>query len=96
MRWLWVALLGSATGVDAETITFEANEGVRFIRCTDVYGDAVCETIFPAEEASRRHLCVALDAGGEPLASDVGVLDSLLIYRDLDAQAVADVVCRPV
>ena len=89
-----VPLLLAASAALGETITFEADGLVKFIRCTQSFAGANCEFIAPAGYGFLN--CVALDSENQPLASDTA-MGSLgqVIFRELDSTAVAHVICRP-
>lgn len=92
MRKMMMAAVLAAGPVAAETLTFEAVEGVRFVRCYDAMGAAMCEIIAPLD---ARLQCVALDAEGEPVAASntFGRMGNV-IYPGLDVGLIADVKCR--
>jgi hypothetical protein len=85
-------LTAATTGVSAQdTITIEAADGFRFLRCVDMYGDASCEFIAQGDVPLR---CVALDESGEPLAASTALPSmSMAIFSEVPAENIANVVC---
>lgn len=77
----------------AEPLVFEADDGARFIRCTDLFGTASCEVLLDA--GAPYYECVALDASGDPLAAATAMVGIPVTFNQLDAALVAEVVCRP-
>ncbi|MCZ0812526.1 MAG: hypothetical protein ACQEVT_12120 [Pseudomonadota bacterium] len=88
-----LAVILTAAAASAETITFESDDEVKFIRCTKSFAGANCEFIAPIEY--QLLTCVALDEHDMPLASDMtagGV--GQVMFRDLDHEKIHRVVCR--
>jgi len=86
-------LLFAATGAQGETITFEADNTVKFIRCVDFVGGAKCEFIAPVSDAT--YVCIALDADDEPLASEATYAAmGQVVFLSLDHTKVVRIVCR--
>lgn len=77
----------------AETITFAAENGFRFIRCTDFVGSARCE--FITNQTSGILTCVAFDKQNEPIASTATVVDlGPVTFPDIDYRKIEKVICR--
>jgi hypothetical protein len=94
------ALCVAAVSGEAETIEFEADQGVVFARCAPWIlddTDAVCEAVFPADTEEDSYSCVVLDNKGKPIASKYGpddYLDGGIHFNGLDYTLAADMKCR--
>lgn len=86
---LALAVAGPAIG---ETIVFEHDESIMIVRGRDLVGNAGFDFLANGDHAIQ---CVALDAGGTPLAVENTYADmGLVIFGELDVTAVDRVVCR--
>jgi len=85
------ALIVLSVMANAETVPIEMDDGVKFIRCTDMFGIAKCDIIF--EISTNYYDCIAFDATEAPLATGTGFGGSVM-FPDLDASLIADVKCR--
>ena len=93
--WVVSGTLCAALQAGAETIEFEADEGVYFVRCTEQYdGDASCELIF--DQPNNQYTCVALDNKSRPMAVSYwpGWKKGAKFDAPIDVSAIADVKCR--
>ena len=87
---LIIAALASPAG--SETITFEADSAVRFVRCVDLMGMASCELIIPAGEAL--YSCIALDDADTPLGVAQVFSGLPAMFQQLDATLIDHVTCQ--
>lgn len=81
-----------ATHATAETITLEMEDGVLFLRCTDMFGVANCEVILPDVDAM--YSCIAFDGSGKPIAQVPTFGDGMALFPELDAELVSTIKCR--
>jgi hypothetical protein len=94
MKTIITAVLATALSTSmllAAPFTIQTDDEVLFIRCTDMFGTASCEAIFP--DLDEVYRCIALDVEGKPLAVTAAIGGSLM-YADLNASLVADIKCR--
>jgi hypothetical protein len=90
-----LALAGGQAG--AETITFEADGEVVFIRCVDSFTTASCEMIFPPGTSPNAYLCLALDNAGQAIAAVAApgfVAPSGVRFPSMPIAQIASVRCR--
>lgn len=83
-----LALCSAAT---AQTLTFEAENGVKVVRWLDMFGSVSVEVI--TEKPNALIQCVALDTAGQPIASASGFAGAM-IFSSLTVADVAEVTCR--
>lgn len=89
-----VVLAVTCGAAAAETISFEADEGVVFVRAYDQFGAAIVEFI---GEAGAVYQCVVMDIAGEPLATAPAMADmGQIILQDIDAARIDRIACRKV
>jgi hypothetical protein len=88
-----VAVVGLwAAAAAAEVIEFRSDEDIMIVRGRQVSDAAVFELLGSQD---GQILCVAMDEGGQPLATSTSYLDmGSVIFRELEAQSVARVACR--
>ena len=92
--WHFAMIFGAifqSTPISAEPIIFETDEGVRVVRWIDLFGSVSVEVI--TQNSGQMINCIALDTGGEPIASSVGFSGAML-FNELKVADVADVKCR--
>jgi hypothetical protein len=76
----------------AETITFQADDGVVFVRAYDQFGMAVVEFI---GEPGAIYQCIAMDGAGNPLATGPAMADvGQAMFEGLSASLIQDFACR--
>jgi hypothetical protein len=81
-----------AGAVAAEVIEFRSDEDILIVRGRQSLDTAVLE-LLGSQDASI--LCVAMDDAGQPLATSTSFADmGSVMFRGLDVQSVARVVCR--
>lgn len=94
MRHLATAALvtiATAPALAQDTITIEAEDGFRLVRCVDVAGHASCQYI---SNSTTMMSCVAIDADGEPLAVASAFSGSgAVIFSDIPVDTIANVIC---
>lgn len=93
--FLLVAVAGlafPATSI-AETLTIDVDDGVRLIRCLDLFGDAQCDLITNTDSAFKS--CVALDANDTPIAT-TSVVSGITsaIFPQMDPTSIARILCQ--
>jgi hypothetical protein len=93
------ALCVAAVSAEAETIEFEADQGVVFARCAPHFVSeemTVCEAIFPLGTQPKSYECVAIDTQGKAVGASLGP-DSFfdgVAFNLLDPAIIADMKCR--
>jgi hypothetical protein len=94
MRYFTIAMFCTAplAATAQDSITIEAAEGYRFIRCVDMYGmGASCEFLAAGDDMLN---CVAFDAEGEPIAVAQTFGDGPALYQGLSAADIDTVICE--
>lgn len=90
---LAAALACATTATAQDSITVEATDGFRFIRCVGMFGNASCEYLSASNEPYLR--CVAFDADGEPLGVTISVVDAgSADFIDLSPDEIETVICE--
>ena len=92
-RALVACLLAGASTAAAQPITFESDAEIRVIRIHQLMpGMTVADLIGPRDGTI---LCVAMDSEGQPIATTIGFAETgNAIFSNLEADSVAQVVCR--
>jgi hypothetical protein len=76
----------------AETITFETDGGLVFVRAYDQLGTAIVEFI---GEPGAMYQCIVMDASGTPLATGVVFADvGQALFQGVSAAAIKNFACR--
>lgn len=76
----------------AETLTFEADGNVVFVRAYDQFGIAIVEFI---GEPGAIYQCVAVDASGKPLATGPAMSDvGQAMFNGISAPDIKSFACR--
>ena len=84
----------SAGNAPAATISFDADDGVVFVRAYDQFGSAVVEFI---GEAGAIYQCVVMDAAGDPIATAAAMADvGQMILQGIEAARIDSIACRKV
>lgn len=80
------------TATAQDSITIEAADGYRFIRCVDVMGvGASCEFLAAGDAMLN---CVALGADGEPIAVAPAFSTGPAMYQNVAAEDIDTVICE--
>ncbi len=86
------AALATAGTTGAQTLQFEADEGVVIVRSYDQYGTAIVEFI---GEPGAHYQCIALNETGKPIATAVALADmGQIMIEGIDATEISAVKCR--
>ena len=89
---LMVAALFVMTAAHAETITFDADGEVVFVRAYDQFGTAVVEFI---GEPGAFYQCIVMNADDKPLATSPVMSDlGQAMFEGISAADIATFVCR--
>ena len=85
-------LLSSATWVDAEIITFEADAEIMIVRGRQTLDFAIYEVLGSRDGEIR---CIALNNSGDPMAVTTGYVEmGAVMFHELDVADVDRVACR--
>lgn len=86
------ALATTTPALASDSITIEASDGFRFLRCIDGPDAAACEYLAAGDGTLR---CVAFDANDQPLAAQMAFATGSRVYFEgVAADAIDTVICE--